>query len=87
MALVIASGDFQLLRWVKRATAMILTADDENMWRFTNLTRNDLCDLCTVTPSWFDDRSSSEARLAKDGPGWFTSWATKLSGNGIPLAL
>lgn len=68
------------------ATATIVSRDDVNAWSFTNKTHNDLYDLCTVTPHWHRRGELSE-RVAKDGPGLFTSWAADLTGNGIPLAV
>lgn len=63
----------------------ILSADAGNEWGHTNLSRNDLYDLCTVPAAWHAGGGSD--RVAKDGPGWFTSWAAELSGEGIPLAV
>jgi 3-oxoacyl-[acyl-carrier-protein] synthase III len=68
------------------ATATIVERDDTNPWKHTNVTRNDLYDLCTVAPAWHKQGSFSQ-KVAKDGPGRFTSWAAELTGNGIPLAI
>lgn len=69
------------------ATATVVSGDaDSRQWDFTTLTRNELNDLCSVT-SQFYRRDSENDRLAKDGPGWFTSWAADLSGAGVPLAV
>jgi len=69
------------------ATATIFVRDDENPWRFTNKTRNDLVELCTVTPSWYVKLPEGSGRIGTNGPGLFTSWAKELSGAGIPLAI
>lgn len=68
------------------ATAVVLSNEGES-WKFTTKTRNDLVDLCTVTPSWQHERINGFERIGPDGAGWFTSWASTLSGNGIPLAV
>lgn len=68
------------------ATATIVSADEQE-WRFHNITRNDLVDLCSVTPPWFDTKRRTSEKFAVDGPGLFTSWASELSEKGIPLAI
>lgn len=68
------------------ATAVILTSDGDP-WKFTTVTRNDLVDLCTVTPPWQHEKINGFDRIGPDGAGWFTSWASTLSGAGIPLAV
>ena len=69
------------------ASAMILRADAENSWQFTNHTRNDLYDLCSITSSWNGADLAKSDRLAKNGPGLFTSYGAKLVGHGLPLAV
>lgn len=69
------------------ATAVILRASPENPWQFTNHTRNDLYDLCSVTSSWNGADLAKSDRLAKNGPGMFTSYGAKLVGHGLPLAV
>lgn len=69
------------------ATATIVSGDaNTEQWSFTTTTRNELNDLCSVT-SQFYKRVSETDKLAKDGPGWFTSWAGDLSAAGVPLAV
>lgn len=68
------------------ATAVIVERDDLRAWRFTNLTHNGLYDLCTVAPPWHR-RGQISGRVAMDGPGMFTSWASDLTRNGIPLVI
>ncbi len=69
------------------ATAVILCASPGNHWQFTNHTRNDLYDLCSVTSSWNGADLAKSERLAKNGPGLFTSYGAKLVGHGLPLAV
>jgi 3-oxoacyl-[acyl-carrier-protein] synthase III len=69
------------------ATATIVSASESDApWKFTNITRNDLFDLCSVMSGFYTPDGSSE-RLAKDGGGWFTSWAADLSAAGVPLSV
>jgi len=71
------------------ATATILSADqigDKNPWRFTNSTRNDLFDLCSLTNRWNGDKVSSSVRVARDKPGLFTSYWADLQKEAFPLA-
>src|SRR6185437_633879 len=68
------------------ATATVVEKDPLRPWTFSNKTRNDLFDLCTVAPTWHKPGSISP-RVGKDGPGFFTSWASELTGHGVPLAI
>ena len=67
------------------ATATIFAADSDSPWRFTNKTRNDLYDLCTVTPPWMGAGPSRSHRIGKDGPATFTSYGAELRAHGFPL--
>lgn len=69
------------------ATATIFTADADSPWTFTNKTRNDLYDLCTVTPPWMGAGPSRSHRIGKDGPATFTSYGAELRAHGLPLVL
>jgi 3-oxoacyl-[acyl-carrier-protein] synthase III len=71
------------------ATAVILGPDSSNKWQFTNHTRNDLFDYCSITHHWNGETISSlsSALLAKDGAGIFTSFGAKLKEDGFPLAI
>lgn len=70
------------------ATATIVEGNPEDpAWEFTNVTRNELNVLCSVMARSFKPTTESSVRLAKDGPGWFTSWAAELSESGIPMAI
>ena len=44
-------------------------------------------DLCSVTSSWNGADLAKSDRLAKNGPGRFTSYGAKLVGHGLPLAV
>lgn len=68
------------------ATATIVVPEGEP-WRFTNQTHNDLHDLCTVVPAWFEREPGISDKVGKDGAGRFTSWAAELSEKGIPLTI
>lgn len=59
----------------------------DGRWSFFNQTRNDLYDLCTMTPSWYGAYPIPSARVAKDGPGCFTSYGSDLYRNGFPLSI
>lgn len=69
------------------ATAMIFGADQNNQWQFTNHTRNDLYDLCSITSCWNGADLAKSDRLAKNGAGKFTSYGAKLREDGFPLAI
>lgn len=68
-------------------SAVILCADSSTPWEFTNHTRNDLYDLCSITSSWNGADLANSDRVAKNGPGMFTSYGAKLVGHGLPLAV
>ena len=67
------------------ATATIVGASSDE-WKFSNRSRNDLYDLCTVSRPWPGYPITSE-RIGKDGPGHFTSYGSELRSHGLPLAL
>lgn len=71
------------------ATAVILGPDPSNKWQHTNSTRNDLYDLCSITHHWNGGTLSSlsSTRIARDGPGIFTSFGSELRKYGFPLAV
>jgi 3-oxoacyl-[acyl-carrier-protein] synthase III len=56
------------------ATATILGPDPENVWRFSNTTRND-----------HGQYPIDSKRVAKDGPGVFSSYGAELRLHGLPL--
>ena len=68
------------------ATVTIFAADGNNRWQFKNKTRNDLCDLCTIT-SRFEDLMPASSRIARDGLGVFTSYGAELRQRGFPIAV
>ncbi|MFA5841531.1 MAG: 3-oxoacyl-[acyl-carrier-protein] synthase III C-terminal domain-containing protein [Candidatus Paceibacterota bacterium] len=68
------------------ATILGPGSGDEN-WRFSNITRNDLFDLCSITPSWYSRQKGSSPKVAKDKPGLFTSYGGELRGEGFPIAV
>jgi 3-oxoacyl-[acyl-carrier-protein] synthase III len=59
-------------------SAMILGTDSSSQWQFTNHTRNDLYDLCSITSCWNGADLAKSDRLAKNGAGKFTSYGAKL---------
>lgn len=69
------------------ATAVILGVDPDNRWSFTNVTRNDLFDLCSITVPWHNLYPINSHRVAKDGPGIFTSYGKELRDHGLPLVV
>ncbi len=60
---------------------------DDPPWKFTNTTRNDYCDLCSITQRWHGVHPVLSSRVAKDGPGLFTSYGVDLRHYGFPLAV
>lgn len=66
------------------ATATILGPDPANRWSFTNETRNDLFDLCTITFPWHRRDPSVSTKIARDGNGLFTSYGAELRRHGLP---
>lgn len=69
------------------ATAMVLGPDMDNVWKFTNHTRNDLYDLCSITSGWNGSDFVKSERVAKNGAGKFVSYGGKLREDGFPLAI
>jgi 3-oxoacyl-[acyl-carrier-protein] synthase III len=69
------------------AAAMIVARDPGNPWQFHNHSRNDLYDLCTISMPWFNEQPLPSSRVAKDGPGTFTSYGADLRKHGFPLAV
>jgi 3-oxoacyl-[acyl-carrier-protein] synthase III len=69
------------------AAAMIVASDPANHWQFHNHSRNDLYDLCTISMPWFNEQPLPSTRVAKDGPGVFTSYGADLRKHGMPLAV
>lgn len=69
------------------AVATVFGPDPENVWEFSNTTRNDLFDLCSITTPWHKARPSTSPRLAKDGSGIFTSYGGDLRSHGFPLVV
>ncbi len=69
------------------AAAMILGPAPANRWDFHNKSRNDLYDLCTIAMPWFNEQPLPSLRIAKDGPGVFTSYGADLRRHGMPLAV
>ncbi len=68
-------------------SAVILEADSSNQWQFTQKTRNDLYDFCSITSPWNNHGFVDSDRVAKNGAGKFTSYGAKLKGEGFPLAV
>ncbi|MDO8521926.1 MAG: 3-oxoacyl-[acyl-carrier-protein] synthase III C-terminal domain-containing protein [bacterium] len=75
---------FPTLTIGEAATATILV-QDSNPWLHSNTTQNDLFDLCTITPPWYGAHPISSPRIAKDGPGLFTSYGAELRLYGLPF--
>lgn len=71
------------------ATATILgpSRGVGGVWAFSNQTRSDLYDLCTVTPAWYGMHPLRSARVGKDGAGCFTSYGSDLYRHGFPLSI
>ena len=77
--------DYTFPAWTvgETATATIFSAG-EREWSMENKTRNDLCDLCTITPTWYGKYPILSERVAMSGPGKFTSFGADLFVNGYP---
>ena len=71
------------------ATATIFGPGPENgsRWSFTNTPKNEHYDLCSITQPWHRTHSILSSRVAKDGPGLFTSYGIDLRRYGFPLAV
>lgn len=68
-------------------TAVILAPDESNKWQFTNHTRNDLYDYCSITSNWNHHGFVQSDRVAKNGAAKFTSYGAKLKEDGFPLSI
>lgn len=77
--------DYTFPAWTvgEAATATIFSAGGRE-WNMENRTRNDLCELCTITPSWYGKYPIPSERVAMSGPGKFTSFGADLFVNGYP---
>ena len=77
--------DYTFPAWTvgETATATIFSAGGE-VWRVENRTRNDLCDLCTITPTWYGKYPIPSDRVALNGAGKFTSFGKQLFDYAIP---
>ena len=65
------------------ATVTVLSAGGDE-WRFETRTRNDLCDLCTITPDWYGKYALPSERVALSGAGRFTSFGKLMFDHAIP---
>lgn len=66
------------------AVAVTIVGRSEDKWKYRFTSRNDLADLCTLTPPWYGQYPFSSSRIAPDGAGLFTSYGKELLREGVP---
>ncbi|WP_280205215.1 3-oxoacyl-[acyl-carrier-protein] synthase III C-terminal domain-containing protein [Nocardia farcinica] len=64
------------------ATATVLTAEDNEPWRFEFASRPDLAPLCNVTLDGYDGYCDPSDKLAANGVGFFTSYGFEMHEQG-----
>ncbi len=65
------------------AVTVTVVEDGGDDFMFKNITRNELSDLCTITPHWYDKGKAKfdSKRINQSGPGGFVSYARELFDN------